>query len=246
MVAGCRRADWSGRCCVSSRPGVAIPCGRVVRAGGSRIIASRSYGRNFSPHPLNPKSTPARGPSPAVTIKGPLSRIHESSIGSPSTSTASPHASCTSAPAPGAATINTGSNTEIARARAAYSRFASHNASPRSSRRVGHATSVNSCRAHSAAIAIPYCGGHGELITADSSMPARPNSRTTRRKHDRCRRFAKQTRGQPSTPDTPPSSSLPVRRLVARATTRIRSISGVSTLTPPRARQLDNPDAQTR
>jgi hypothetical protein len=173
MVAGCRRADWSGRCCVSSRPGVAIPCGRVVRAGGSRIIASRSYGRNFSPHPLNLKSTPARGPSPAVTIKGPLSRIHESSIGSPSTSTASPHASCTSAPAPGAATINTGSNTEIARARAAYSRFASHNASPRSSRRVGHATSVNSCRAHSAAIAIPYCGGMGELITADSSMPAR-------------------------------------------------------------------------
>jgi hypothetical protein len=92
----------------------------------------------------------------------------------------------------------------------------------------------------------PVLRGHGRahhrrLVDARSL-----NSRTTRRKHDRCRRFAKQTRGQPSTPDTPPSSSLPVRRLVARATTRIRSISGVSTLTPPRARQLDNPDAQTR
>ena len=58
-----------------------------VSSSFSETAASRSYGRNRSPHELNLKSTPAIFPRPSVTKIGPESRIHESSIGISTTST---------------------------------------------------------------------------------------------------------------------------------------------------------------
>ena len=105
----------------------------------SVTAASLSYGRKRSPHELKRKSTAVTDP-PAPTAKiGPESRIHESSIGSSRTSTPAASTALASRPAPGAATITTGSNALIAFATAAYSATASSNTSPHNARRVGHA-----------------------------------------------------------------------------------------------------------
>ena len=52
--------------------------------------ASASHGDHFSPHALNRKCSAWRNPSSATTTIGPVSRIHESSIGSATTSTPAP------------------------------------------------------------------------------------------------------------------------------------------------------------
>ncbi len=51
-------------------------------SSGSPTAASLSQGGKRSPHALKRKCTPARSPAPSTTKIGPLSRIHESSIGS--------------------------------------------------------------------------------------------------------------------------------------------------------------------
>ncbi len=83
---------------------MSVPSPSTVKAPPSRIIgaayrsqpkcsqrsrvtsASLSYGRYFSPHELKGKSATARRPSGPSRKYGPLSRIHESSIGSSTTS----------------------------------------------------------------------------------------------------------------------------------------------------------------
>ena len=76
--------------------------------------ASRSYGRYFSPHELNPKWTRAIPPAASLTKIGPLSRIHESSIGRGRASTPSPQNRRTSACCWGSQTMTTSSNAAIA------------------------------------------------------------------------------------------------------------------------------------
>src|SRR5918994_4467254 len=123
--------------------------------------ASRSYGRYFSPHELNPKWTSAMRPAASRTKIGPLSRIHESSIGSGRISTPSAHRRRTSACCSGSQTMTTGSKAAIALATAAYSRSASSNRSPQSSLRVrvGHSIRHASCGSHSAGIERPSSRG---------------------------------------------------------------------------------------
>ncbi len=84
-----------------------------------------------------------------------MSRIHESSIGTASTSTPGPQASRAAATSAGAATIVTGSWAATARATAAWAAHASAWRSAHRLRRAGHAMRVRSWGDHSAGIRIP-------------------------------------------------------------------------------------------
>jgi len=122
-----------------------------------------SHGDHFSPQALNWKCNACRNPSSAVTTIGPVSRIQESSMGSPTTSTSSPHCRAASSASAGAATIVIGSRFAIARAISAYTaRAPSSPASPQSPTSamasVGHAMSVRSCRSVSAGMREPGGG----------------------------------------------------------------------------------------
>ena len=107
--------------------------------------ASRSYGRYLLPHELNRKCTSATPPLPSVTKIGPLSRIHESSIGIGRISTPSPHIARASDACSGSVTITTGSNAATALAMVAQSALARSNSAPQKSAArviVGHSMSV--------------------------------------------------------------------------------------------------------
>ncbi len=98
--------------------------------------ASRSNGRYLLPHELKRKWTSATPPFASVTKIGPLSRIHESSIGIGRISTPSPHIARASDACSGSVTITTGSNAATAFAMVAQSAVARSNSSPQNPLRV--------------------------------------------------------------------------------------------------------------
>ncbi len=158
---GCRR-HCSVVISVPSPSTVIAPPSRIIREAmrctprcssrAAAILSSVSYGWCLPPQALKRKSTPARCPSGPSTKIGPESRNQESSSGSSTTVTPSPHRSRASAPLPGSATMVTGSNCAIALATCAYSVFTSSKTSPHSSCRVGQAIRQPSCSVHSAGI----------------------------------------------------------------------------------------------
>ncbi len=158
------RLGWSRHCSVvisvPSPSTVIAPPSRIIPeriAGTSRCSSSRplirssaSQGWCLRPQALKRKSTPARRPSSSRTKIGAESRNQESSWGISTTVRSGPHRVRASSPWPGGATMVTGSNSAMARATAAYSRFTSSRLSPQRSDRTGQAIRQPSCSVHSA------------------------------------------------------------------------------------------------
>ena len=161
-------ARWSPAC---PSPSTAIEPPSSTNGASSRSIprcrraapptaASLSYGANFSPHALKPKCD-RRAPaslSSAKTKIGPVSRSHESSIGSSTTSTAAASARAR------VGRVRAGSRDHrhrlergdrVGDRRRIRARAALELDRPTASSRHGQAISVRSCGAHSAGIRRP-------------------------------------------------------------------------------------------
>ena len=93
----------------------------ALAATVSAMRASRlQLAHSCAPQPLNTQSIAHRRPRSSITNVGPMSRIHASSSGAWSTSTAGPRCRAASAAAAGSTTIVTGSKAATAPATAAH------------------------------------------------------------------------------------------------------------------------------